>query len=100
VLDLTNSSIGTRHHLLLGRHLVDLNALGSPPTVAPSPARGLYGIAAPGHVELFADFAPFVDALASRLGAGVNAQALTAYGSFDEATTTVTARRVVVHMTD
>ncbi|HSG63909.1 MAG TPA: metallophosphoesterase [Gammaproteobacteria bacterium] len=98
-LDLMNLSIGTRHHVLLGRHLVDLNSLGSPPTIAPSPTGGLYGIWALGHIELFTDFGPFVEALAIRLGAGATAQALAAYGSFDDGTATVTARRVVVHMT-
>lgn len=99
VLDMTNPAIGVRHHLKLGRALIDLYALPMPPTVAPSPTGGLYGIWAPGHIELFADFAAFADELATRLGAGARAQALAAYGGYDESSSMVVSRQVVVHMT-
>jgi hypothetical protein len=98
VLDLTNPDIGSRHHLLLGRRIVDLYDLPAPLTAAPSATRGLYSIWEPGHVELFIDFAAFVDELSLRLGSGSKAQALAASGSFDEASTTLAASRIAVHM--
>jgi hypothetical protein len=99
VPDLANPAIGVRHHLLLGRIVVDLFDLPSPVTVAPAAGDGIYGIVEPGHVELFADFAVFIDALATRLGGGARAQAFAAYGAFDESTVTLTSPRAVVHMT-
>ncbi len=99
VLDMSNPQIGGRHHLLLGRELVDLFDLPGPATIAPAGTRGLYGIWEPGHIEQFADFAAFHDELVNRLGAGSNAQALAAYGTFDESSLTLSARKVFVHMT-
>ncbi len=99
VLDMSNPQIGTRHHLLLGRELVNLFDLSGPATIAPAGTRGLYGIWEPGHIEQFADFADFHDELLNRLGAGANAQALAAYGTFDENALTLSARKVFVHMT-
>jgi hypothetical protein len=98
VLDLTNPDIGSRHHLLLGRRLVDLNDLPAPLTIAPSDARSLYGIWEPGHVELFVDFAAFVDELTLRLGAGGKVQSLAASGVYEESTVTLSARQVAVHL--
>jgi hypothetical protein len=97
-LNMDDGSIGVRHHLLLGRRLVDLFDLPGVPAIAPTDGRGLYGLWEPGHVELFADFAAFVDELSVRLGAGAKAHALAAYGAYDESTLTVTAHRVVVHL--
>jgi hypothetical protein len=97
-LNMDDGSIGVRHHLLLGRRLVDLFDLPGVPAIAPTDGRGLYGLGEPGHVELFADFAAFVDELSVRLGAGAKAHALAAYGAYDESTLTVTAHRVVVHL--
>ncbi len=99
VLDMSNPEIGSRHHLLLGRELVDLFDLSGPATIAPAGTRGLYGIWEPGHIEQFADFADFHDELVNRLGAGANAQSLAAYGTFDENALTLSARKVFVHMT-
>ena len=99
VLEMANPQIGTRHHLLLGRELVNLFDLTGPATIAPAGTRGLYGIWEPGHIEQFADFADFHDELVNRLGAGANAQSLAAYGTFDETTLTLAARKVFVHMT-
>ena len=61
-------------------------------------ARGLYGIQEPGHVQLFAEFARFVDVLTLRLGNGAKAQTLAAYGEFEETTVTLSARRESAHM--
>jgi hypothetical protein len=99
VLNMTNPDIGLRHHLLLGRTLIDLFDLPGPLTVAPDSTHGLYAVAEPGHVELFADFAAFADEIAIRLGAGSRAQAFAAYGSFDESSIELTTPRAAIHMT-
>jgi len=97
-LNMDDEHIGVRHHLLLGRRLVDLFDLPGVPAIAPTEGRGLYGLWEPGHVELFADFADFVDELSLRLGGGAKAHSLAAYGAYDESAITVTAHRVVVHL--
>ncbi|HEY5568332.1 MAG TPA: hypothetical protein VIM81_13975, partial [Gammaproteobacteria bacterium] len=98
VLDLANPDIGSRHHLKLGRRVVDLFDLPGSPAIVPDGTRVLYGLWEPGHVELFVDFGEFVDELAIRIGGGDAARALAAYGAYDEATNTLTANRIAVHL--
>jgi len=98
VLDLANPDIGSRHHLKLGRRVVDLFDLPGSPAIVPDGTRGLYGLWEPGHVELFVDFGEFVDELAIRIGGGDAARALAAYGAYDEAANTLTANRIAVHL--
>jgi hypothetical protein len=97
VLDVRNPSIGARHFLLTGERKIDLLELASGPTLAPASGRALYGITEPGHVELFASFDEFVAELSVRLGAGDAAHALSAYGSYDEGSNTLTANRISVY---
>ena len=97
-LDLGNDAIGLRHHLLIGRSVTDLFDLPDAPPIVPTPGRGVYGLWEPGHVELFADFATFVDELAMRIGGGEPARSLSAYGVYDEASNTLTADHVVVFL--
>jgi hypothetical protein len=99
VIDLANPDIGSRHHLLLGRERVDLFDLPGSPTVQPSVGRGLYGLWEPGHVELFADFAAFVDELALRISAGDHVVSLAAYGAYDDGANAIIANRAAVHLT-
>ena len=97
--DLTNPHIGARHHLVLGRRAVDLLDLSASPTVLPqATGRMLFGLAEPGHVELFAEFDDFVAALTQKLAGGVPAQGFAAYGSYDEPSNRLTANRIVVHV--
>ena len=98
VPDLENPDIDARHHLLLGRRLVDLFDLPAPLTVAPTATGGLYGIAEPGHVELFRDFGRFVEEVAVRLGSGDRARAFAAFGRYEESTVTLDSGRAVIHM--
>ena len=99
VLALDNPDIGERHHIKLGDRVIDLFDLpGSPPIVEPAEGRTLYSLVEPGHVELFREFDDFVAELNDRLGAGDKARSLAAYGSYDQATNTVTANKAVAHM--
>ncbi len=94
VLDLSNPAIGTPHALRVGGVAQDLGALPASPSIVPSSGRALFGIAEPGHVELFADFGAFVDALTAKLGGGQALRAFEAHGSYDPGTGTLTATKI------
>jgi hypothetical protein len=98
VIDLDNDDIGVRHHMLIGDRLIDLFDLPASPGIMPSDLPRVYGIWAPGHVELFKDFSEFVDELALRLSASDRARSLSAYGRYSEGESSLTAKKVVVHM--
>ena len=98
VIDLANPDIGQRHHMLIGDRLVDLFDLAASPSIMESSRPHVYGIWESGHVDLFKDFADFVDELALRLGETDRARSLSAYGHYSEGETSLTARKVVVHM--
>jgi hypothetical protein len=98
VLDLANPNIGMRHHLLVGMHVVDLLTLPASPSIVPTDRRGLYGLWENGEIELFRTFPEFVNELGVRLGAGKKAHAFAAYGAYDEATNTLRATRIAVHL--
>ena len=98
VLDLGNSSIGERHHLIVdGMRVVDLTALPTAPTLAPPPdGRAVYGISVGPDIRLFDSFAEFSSALATKLGGGGHAVALTAGGRYEAGTTTLYANHIAV----
>ncbi|HEY6597737.1 MAG TPA: hypothetical protein VIZ30_00385 [Pseudomonadales bacterium] len=96
VLDIDNSSIGTRHALVVGREVIDLTALTTPPTIAPTTGRALYGISVGREVRLFSSFAEFSNAVASQLALG-NAVSLVALGSWDEGSSTLRAHHIAMH---
>lgn len=98
VIDLENPDIGQRHHLLIGDRLIDLFDLPASPAITESSLPRVYGIAEPGHAELFKDFADFVDELSLRLSDGDRARSLAAYGRYDEGQVDLTAKKIVVHM--
>jgi hypothetical protein len=96
VPDLSNPDIGERHHMKIGREIIDLFDLSAAPTIAPSELRGLYSLHEPGHVELFIDFADFVEELSMRLSNSDTVRATAAYGSYGESDGELSARKVVV----
>lgn len=98
VLDLTNPGIGERHHMLLGREIVDLFDLPSSPSIEQSGPPRVYGISDPGHIELFKNFPDFVTELAARLAGTDRARSLAAYGHYAEIGNRLTANKIVVHM--
>jgi hypothetical protein len=97
VLDMRNTSIGARHHMLVGARLIDLTTLAVSPTIAPTSGRALYGISVGRDVKLFTSFAEFSAEVANRLSAGNAAIALVAVGSYDEGSTTLTAHHIAMH---
>jgi hypothetical protein len=99
VLDLDNPSIGARHALLVGMRRLDLTTLATPPTLAPPEVggRAIYGISIGADIRLFATFAEFSSELATLLGGGRPALALTASGSWDAGSSVLRATRIAVH---
>lgn len=98
VIALDNPDIGLRHHMLIGDRLIDLYDLPASPGITESGLPRVYGIWEPGHVELFKDFADFVDELGLRLSEADRARSLSAYGRYSEGESSLTANKVVVHM--
>jgi hypothetical protein len=98
VLDLSNPNIGVRHHLLVGGHVIDLLTLPASPSIVPTDRRGLYGLWQNGEIRLFRTFAEFVTELSLRLSSGNEAHALAAVGAYDDATNTLSATHVAVHL--
>jgi hypothetical protein len=96
VLDGANPDLGLRHHIKIGPRIFDVTALASPVTVAPAPGRTLFAIGDGTSVEMFRDWAPFVDQLTARLNGGAKAQAMFAHGAYDAGSFTLTANYVAV----
>jgi hypothetical protein len=96
VLDIDNPSIGARHSLIVGREVIDLTTLATPPTIAPTTGRALYGISVGREVRLFSSFSEFSSAVAAQLALG-NAVALVALGSWDEGSSTLRAHHIAMH---
>jgi hypothetical protein len=99
VLDLSNTEIGERHHIRLGRTPVSLYELPSSPLIVPADTRRtLFGISEPGHVELFNNFEDFTTELALRLSNFDGVRSLAAYGAYDETTNTLSASKIAVQI--
>jgi hypothetical protein len=96
VIDNANPDLGLRHHIKIGPLVFDITALASAPTVAPASGRTLFAVGQRGDVEVFREWAPFVEELTARLGGGAVARAFFAKGQYDNASTTLTANYVAV----
>jgi hypothetical protein len=96
VIDNANANLGPRHFIAIGPRLIDIETLPAAPTIKPVDGNGLYAIGQPRRVEVFSDFAEFTARLSEKLAAGSKALAMNASGSFDAATSTLSARHVNV----
>jgi hypothetical protein len=98
VLDVDNPSIGERHTLVAGVRRIDLTTLPNPPTLAaPTASRAVYGISVGADIRMFGSFAELSSELATLLGSGRPAIALTASGRYEAANATLHATRIAVH---
>jgi len=95
VIDNANASIGLRHFIAIGPTLIDIETLPTAPTLVPG-GRGLYAIGQPRRVEVFSDFAEFSARLSAKLASGSKALGLSAGGSFDATTSSLTATHINV----
>jgi hypothetical protein len=98
VPNLDPSEIGTRHHILIGRELVDLLDLPAAPAIEPSSLRAWYSLQEPGHIEMFAEWGEFVAALGARLANAETVRALAARGHYDDVDNALTSRNVVISL--
>jgi hypothetical protein len=98
VLDLSNPDIGMRHHLLVGARVLDLLTLPASPSIVPTDRRGIFGLWENGEIKVFRAFPEFVSELSLRLSSGDKAHALAASGAYDDATNTLRATHVAVHL--
>lgn len=98
VLDLANPELGLRHHLKIGPRIVDLTRLPASPTVAPAAGRTLFAIAQGDSIEVFGDFARFVERLAEKMSGGARLRALHARGAFDAGSGTLTAHYLAARL--
>ena len=89
-------AIGERHHIKIGREIIDLFDLSAAPNVAPGELRSLYSLHEPGHVELFSNFTDFVDELSLRISNSDTVRSMAAYGIYDESDNELSSRKVVV----
>jgi hypothetical protein len=97
VLDIHNSSIGARHHLVDDMRVIDLTTLPMSPTLAPpSDGRAIYGISIGADIRMFTSFTEFSTQLASLLGGGKPAIALTATGRYEAGSATLYANHIAV----
>ena len=96
VLDGANPDLGLRHHIKIGPRIFDITGLASAVTVTPFNGRTLFAIGDGTSVEMFRDWAPFVDQLTARLNGGAKAQAMFAHGAYDAGSFTLTANYVAL----
>ncbi len=96
VVDNANPDLGLRHHIKIGPLVFDITALASAPTVAPASGRTLFALGERGDVQVFREWAPFVEELTARLAGGATARAFFSRGQYDSASTTLTANYVAV----
>ena len=99
VIDNANANLGLRHFIAIGPGLIDIETLPTAPIIKPVDGNGLYAIGQPRRIEVFSDFAEFTARLSEKLAAGSKALAMNASGSFDAASSTLTARHVNVVLT-
>lgn len=98
ILNLTG--VGVFHHVGRAGVGVDLLAIGLPPSIKPvTDATGVYIIhQSGGPVTLYTDFSIYSDALQSLLDEGGQLRSVTAQGSYDDLTATITAERVLARV--
>ena len=97
VLDIHNPSIGARHHLIDDMRVIDLTTLPMSPTLAPPPdGRAIYGISIGTDIRMYTSFTEFSSQLASLLGGGKPAIALTASGRYESGSATLYANHIAV----
>ncbi len=96
VVDATNPDLGSRHHIKIGPVLIDITQLASSVTVAPAAGRTLFALGEPGNVEVFRDWALFVERLNAKLNGGARAQGMFAHGAYAAGSTTLTANYVAI----
>jgi hypothetical protein len=101
VIDINNPDVGARHFIKVGPRIEDFTDFASPMTIEPvTSGRRLYALSVGRRLEMYRDFAEYADRVNVLLNAGNNMRTLTARGSFDEGSTTLTANVVAISFTE
>lgn len=97
VIDVGNPALGARHFIKVGPRIADITTLASPMEIEPDTVgRTVFVVARARRVEMYRDFAAFAQRVNNLLNGGSTMRALTARGSFDEPSTTLTADYVAI----
>lgn len=87
------------HHVFRSWLFTDLTTLGSSPAIAPAgDGSGMFIVNIGGVVQVFATYAAFIDDLQNHLTAGWQVRKIWARGDFDDASATLTAGLVEIHI--
>lgn len=99
VLAVPNRDIDQRHHIKQGTVLIDLTTLNSPTTIVPRESgRMVFVIKTDDSLQLYADFADFVNALTLGLDGSTVARSLFARGHYDADSNIFTAYKIGIHL--
>jgi hypothetical protein len=98
-LTLNLDGVGLFHHVHRGGVVTDLTELFDSPSIEPEEeGEGLFVIYQDGTLQVHFTFENFVSDLESRLATDGTVQSIAAFGHFDDATSTLTARHIAVKM--
>ena len=96
-LQLNLDGTGWFHHVARARVAIDLNAATAAPRIEPrTDGAGLYWLSQAGSHQLHTDFATFATDLEARLANGALVKHVLATGSYDDASSVITAGVVSV----
>ena len=96
-LSLDLDGVGHFHHVARARVAIDLSAAAAAPQILPREnGAGLYWLAQAGSHQLHTDFPTFAADLGARLANGALVKRMVAGGSYDDASTTITAGLVSI----
>ena len=100
VVDTDNPDLGARHFIQVGPQTEDITDFTSPFTIEPETSgRRLFALSVDRRLEMYRDFAAFHERVNVLLNSTASMRSLTARGSFDEASTTLTANVVAIAFT-
>jgi hypothetical protein len=98
-LTLNLDGVGLFHHVHRAGVVTDLTELFDPPSIQPQEeGEGLFVISQDGTFQVHFTFENFVSDLESRLANEGTVKSFSAFGHFDEATSTLTARHLAIRM--
>ncbi len=98
-LTLSLEGVGLFHHVHRAGVVTDLTDLFDSPTIEPEEeGQGLFVISQDGTHQVYFTFENFVSGLESRLANEGTVKSFSAFGRFDDATSTLTARHIAIRM--
>lgn len=100
-LQLSLDGAGLAHYLEMAGVVIDLNSLDAAPFVQPRESgEGLFVIAKRGHVNVFANYTDFVQALNNELASGVKVRGVNVFGQYDSDLNSINTIKIGVQVID